>query len=105
MTEIDAPKFVEFGIRLGKESVDKLLEVLRSNDWKQMLAYIDEDEAWRLFFAFSDLEVMNNIEFIASDEDVMHNVVTDFYKALAFSSKSLRFKVPKFEPMIERGDL
>ncbi len=105
MSEIDAPRFVEFGIRLGKESVEKLLEVLKSNDWKQLLAYIDKDEAWRLFFAFNDLEVMNNIEFIKSDDDILHNIVTDFYKALAFSSKTLRFKVPKFEPVIERGDL
>jgi len=105
MSEIDAPKFVEFGIRLGKDSIEKLLDVLKSGDWKQLIAYIDEDEAWRLFFAFNDLEVMNNIKFIEEDSDVANYVITDFYRALAFSSKSLRFKVPEFKPFVERGDL
>jgi len=66
--EIDGPKIIEFGVRLGKDSVSALLDVLRRGDWRELLAYIDEDEAWRTTFAFIDLDITETIKFIESDE-------------------------------------
>jgi len=103
MELIDAPRIIDFGIRLGKDSVDKLLKVLEEKDWKKILAYIDEDSASNLIFAFAELEIHKNIEYIASDETEPEYILIDFFKAFAMSSKQLRFVVPKFEISVERG--
>ncbi len=99
----DAPKMIEFGIKLGKDSVDRILEVLRKGDLKEILAYIDEEAARGLFFAFADLEIHKNIEYIASSSKKPEYLEVEFLRAFSLSEKIIKFSTPKFDLQVERG--
>ena len=99
MSETTAPRFIDWGIKVGKDSTKLLFTAisLAEKGKKHLMAYIDKDAAASLILELNEELIYRILDKLEKETDIT-NVEIETIKAFLKSEKTLRLEAKPWEP-------